>query len=59
MLDSDAKAGTVVNALGKDLLAVVSSTRLKDTLQIDGADATLKRLLYGNENGGFRDATDD
>ncbi len=59
LLDGDAKAGTVVNSLGSDLLAVVSSARLKDTLTIDGGTATLKRLPYERENGGFRDATDD
>ncbi len=59
ILDGGTKAGTVVNFMNGELLAVVSSSRLKDTLTIGGATATLGRLPYELEDGGIRDATDD
>ncbi len=59
LLDGDAKAGTVVNVLDGELLAVVSSSRLKDTLTIGGATATLERLPYELDDRGIQDATDD
>ncbi len=58
LLDGNTKAGTVVNSLNDELLAVVSRARLRDTLTIGSATATLKRLPYEREDGGFEDATD-
>lgn len=58
VLDGSTKAGTVVNRLDDELLAVVSSSRLSDTLTIGGATATIRRLPYEQEHGGFEDETD-
>lgn len=59
VLDGETKAGTVVNSLDGEVLAVVSSSRLRDGMNIGGATTTLERLPYELEDGGFHDATKD
>ncbi len=59
LLDGDRRAGTVVNAIGREMLAVVSSATMKSTLQINGAPANWRRLPYETVDGGFEDATEN
>ncbi len=59
LLDGDRRAGVVVNAIGSELLAVVSSAAMKGTLQTNGSPASWRRLPYEQEDGGFEDASED
>lgn len=56
--EQDRKIGTVVNAIGNELLAVVSSAGVGTELTVNGEALGWRRLPYELETGGFADAKD-
>lgn len=59
MFDGDTKAGTVVNSIDGEILAVVASSRLGGALEVNGAAARPRRLPYQRQDGGMPNAADD